>query len=84
MNHGSVIPAAGHTFGEWALYKAPTCSAAGERRRICGVCGKAETENLAKDGSNHSGAERIEKAKAASCAAAGYSGDAVCSASERT
>ena len=84
LDHGTVIPATGHSFGDWSVYKAPSCSSAGEKRRTCSVCGKAETESLARDGSNHSGPERLEKAKSATCETAGYSGDTVCSACGKT
>ena len=40
--------APGHTWGEWKTTKAPTFDEAGEKERACSVCGKVETEEIAK------------------------------------
>ncbi len=42
-------PAHQHAFGEWAETKAPTCTAKGERERVC-ACGEKETETIAEKG----------------------------------
>ena len=34
-----VAPTKDHTYGDWALTKAPTCEGYGERQRTCTVCG---------------------------------------------
>ena len=40
---GEVIPATGHSFGEWTLTLEPTCTAEGEETRVCAACGETET-----------------------------------------
>ena len=40
--------APGHTWGEWETTKAPTFDEAGEKQRTCSVCGKVQTEAIAK------------------------------------
>ncbi len=40
------IPALGHTWGEWEVITAPTCSAAGEQKHTCSVCGETESETI--------------------------------------
>ncbi|MGN0447374.1 MAG: InlB B-repeat-containing protein [Acutalibacteraceae bacterium] len=58
---GSVVPPTGnHSFGEWKLILAPTCTTTGEKARICSVCGKAET--LAVDTIAHSYDEIVTEA----------------------
>lgn len=36
----------GHTFGEWRTVKEASCGVAGQRERVCSVCGEKETETL--------------------------------------
>ena len=44
-----VVPATGkHSFGEWKITKAATCTAEGTQTRTCSVCGKVETATIAK------------------------------------
>ena len=44
-----VVPATGkHSFGEWKITKAATCTAEGTQTRTCSVCGKVETQTIAK------------------------------------
>lgn len=46
LHEGSVIPATGHSFGEWTVSKEATCEAAGVEARSCADCGKTETREL--------------------------------------
>ncbi len=41
-----VIPALGHTFGEWTVTTEPTCTAEGAKTRTCATCGETETEAI--------------------------------------
>ena len=44
-----VVPATGkHSFGKWKITKAATCTAEGTQTRTCSVCGKVETQTIAK------------------------------------
>ena len=40
------IPALGHSFGDWAETKAPTCETEGELARKCETCGETETKSV--------------------------------------
>ena len=40
------IPALGHSFGDWAETKAPTCETEGELARKCATCGETETKSV--------------------------------------
>ena len=40
------VSATGHSFGDWYLSKLPTDTVAGERERVCTVCGAVEKEVL--------------------------------------
>ena len=44
MGEATVIPATGHSWGEWKVTKAATTSSEGSRERVCSVCSKKETE----------------------------------------
>ena len=45
----TVIPATGkHSFGNWKITKAATCTAEGTQTRTCSGCGKVETQTIAK------------------------------------
>ena len=49
ISSGEVIPATGkHSFGNWKITKAATCTATGTKTRTCSVCGKVETATIAK------------------------------------
>ena len=44
-----VVPATGkHSFGNWKITKAATCTAEGTQTRTCSGCGKVETQTIAK------------------------------------
>ena len=44
-----VVPATGkHSFGDWKITKAATCTAEGTQTRTCSGCGKVETQTIAK------------------------------------
>jgi hypothetical protein len=49
---GKVIEATGHTFGDWNLTKAPTCTDKGEETRTC-ECGEKETRDVEALGHKH-------------------------------
>ncbi|MBQ7870705.1 MAG: Ig-like domain-containing protein, partial [Oscillospiraceae bacterium] len=42
ITEGEVIPATGHSYGDWTVTKAATCFAEGEEIRVC-ACGETET-----------------------------------------
>ena len=43
------VPATGkHSFGNWKITKAATCTATGTKTRTCSGCGKVETQTIAK------------------------------------
>lgn len=73
-----VIPAVGHTFTDWEITTPATCSAPGEKTRVCTVCGETETAVLPATGA-HSFAIvrfkagiRTEGGKEARCSVCGY------------
>lgn len=37
---------AGHTYGEWTVDVAATCTTEGQQKRVCSVCGESETEAI--------------------------------------
>ena len=37
-----------HTYGDWTVTKQATCKEAGSQQRTCSVCGKVETQEIAK------------------------------------
>lgn len=43
----NITETAPHEYGEWIVTKAPTCTEAGSRKRICLVCGKESTAEIA-------------------------------------
>ena len=45
-----VIPANGHTWGEWVVITAPDCVNQGSEQRTCTVCGATESQNLDPNG----------------------------------
>ena len=63
----TVLPATGHTFGEWEETKAPTCTEPGEETRTCS-CGATESRPV--DALGHSYGEWIVD-KEATCTEAG-------------
>lgn len=46
----TVIPAKGHSYGEWTVTKAATSTEAGEKEHSCIVCGVTETEIIPASG----------------------------------
>ena len=65
---GDETAALGHSFGEWTVTKAATCTGKGEETRACTRCGAAETREVAALG--HSFGEWTVS-KAATCTEAG-------------
>ena len=45
-----IIKATGHKFGNWTTTKNATCTQVGTKSRKCTVCGKTETQTIAKTG----------------------------------
>ena len=43
-----------HTYGDWVVTIAPTCTSEGRRTRTCKVCGHVEQETMDKDPDGHS------------------------------
>ena len=41
-----VLPATGHTWGEWTVSVPATETASGEKERVCSVCGERETREI--------------------------------------
>ncbi|WP_178842385.1 SUMF1/EgtB/PvdO family nonheme iron enzyme [uncultured Treponema sp.] len=41
-----IAETAPHEYGEWIVTKAPTCTEAGSRKKICLICGKESTETI--------------------------------------
>ena len=48
LESGTVIPATGHSFGEYEVVKEPTSTEEGLKSRTCGVCGKVESVTIPK------------------------------------
>ena len=46
LTEQTVLPAAGHTFGEWTVSVPASVEAEGEETRVCAVCGAAETRPI--------------------------------------
>ncbi len=44
LEDGEIIPAKGHTYGEWVVTKEPTTTETGLKERTCSVCGDKDTE----------------------------------------
>ena len=49
-----IIPTETHTYGSWRERVAPGCETAGERVRVCGVCGAEDTEAVEPLGHDYS------------------------------
>ena len=64
-----IIPAKGHTFGEWKITKNVGCVTDGEQTRECTVCGSKETKVIAATGVHVYGEWKVTKAP--TCTAAG-------------
>ena len=46
LHEGSVIPAGGHSFGDWTVTKAADCENTGTETRTCEDCGKTESREI--------------------------------------
>ena len=57
-----IIPAKGHTFGEWKITKNVGCVTDGEQTRECTVCGSKETKVIAATGVHVYGEWKVTKA----------------------
>ena len=64
-----IIPAKGHTFGEWKITKNVGCVTDGEQTRECTVCGSKETKAIAATGIHVYGGWKVTKAP--TCTTAG-------------
>ncbi len=64
-----IIPAKGHTFGEWKITKNVGCVTDGEQIRECTVCGSKETKVIAATGVHVYGGWKVTKAP--TCTTAG-------------
>ena len=64
-----IIPAKGHTFGEWKITKNVGCVTDGEQTRECTVCGSKKTKVIAATGVHVYGGWKVTKAP--TCTTAG-------------
>lgn len=60
----TVIPAKGHSYGEWMTIKAESCTEAGMKERGCTLCGVTETEQIPASGHDWDEGVVTEEAKA--------------------
>ena len=65
----TVIPAKGHTYGEWTTSLNPTCTVVGSQNRTCAICGEVESKEVAVLG--HDWRTDYTVDKAATCTEAG-------------
>jgi hypothetical protein len=78
LSQGTVIPKSGHHWNDGIITQPPTCVTSGVKTYTCAECGENMTEEIAVDGSNHSGDTVIRDQSAATCVSEGYSGDLYC------
>ena len=71
----TVIKATGHKYGEWAVTKEPTCTAAGTQSRTCTVCKNVENKTIKAKGHT----EVTDSAVAATCTTDGKTAGSHCS-----
>ena len=67
-----------HTWMDWAVFEAPTCSKGGREAKECKVCGFREYRNLAINPDAHSWIDSVEDDKVATCTEDGVTGSKVC------
>lgn len=67
-----------HTWMDWAVFEAPTCSKGGREAKECKVCGFREYRDLDKDSNAHSWIDNVEDDKVATCTEDGVTGSKVC------
>lgn len=67
-----------HTWMDWAVFEAPTCSKGGREAKECKVCGFREYRNLAINPDAHSWIDSVEDDKDATCTEDGVTGSKVC------
>ena len=48
-----VIPATGHTYGDWTVTKEATCTEAGSKEKVCASCGDKVTEEIPATGHSY-------------------------------
>ena len=71
-----IIPATGHSYGDWVVTKEATCTQAGSRERVCGHCGEKQTQDIPAAGHRLTFTVEVQP----TCEAAGRSGYYQCSA----
>ena len=57
----TVIPATGHTWGEWYLTREATCTVDGEKAHECEACDAIETESTGINPNAHTAGEAVEE-----------------------
>ena len=62
-----VIPARGHSFGEWTVKTAPTCTVKGAEERVCSRCGDKESRDIDAPGHDY-----VDEIIAPTCTEQGY------------
>jgi len=75
IKKGEVIPALGHSWGEWTVTTPASCTATGEETRTCDRCAATEKRELAKAGHT----EVIDQAVEATCTEPGKTEGKHCS-----
>ena len=69
LTTGKSIPALGHSYGEYSVTKAATCTEDGSKARTCSVCGNVDTAVITKLGHDYASTFTVDKA--ATCIEAG-------------
>lgn len=57
-----------HSFGKWTVVKAATCSADGQQKRVCDICGETETKAIKAIDHTYAEGKQVEP----TCTAMGY------------
>lgn len=68
FDKATVIPAKGHSFGEYTVTKEATCTEKGEETATCSVCGEKDTKEIDKVPHDYKETNRVE----ATCDTEGY------------